>query len=581
MTAFVALSGPQNSDRSARIADNVQAYLNASNGRWRTLLADPGRLIAVAKDGRVKMGMTEGCSIFVIGDIFPRTGQNLERLISEATGFGMFCAKLAADFWGSYTAIQLAPDGISVFRDPIGMRDVISWAQTSVRVVASDPMPWLPLSAPNDLAIDWQRIGELLRSSSTVAEAPPLVGVETVAPGVMTEYRGAIRETHRLWLPRQFYLGSGAKTTSAELNRTVRECINAWNTAYPVSMLEISGGFDSAVVAAVIGNGGHRIEFGINFFADDIAGDERRYARDVAAHTGVTLREMLMPVGRLDDADLEDMPIGVRPGLGSTTLFHDRLSAELATSARVGALFTGNGGDAVFFQHPTAAIAADPSFPRTHFGAYVDLARWSKTSIWTVARHAFLQRAPACKSSDTAMSRLPINARFREPPSSWAGNVDGIPPAKKAQILAIAGDRGAFGPSWRRRSLTVIHPLLSQPLVELAIATDTFHLTQGRRDRALAREAFADDVPISTIQRRGKGSLSSFFGRSLAASVPFLRSYLLDGLLVRHGILDPVRLGAMLDRDFLMRFDCYAKILSALIMEYWVRAWTERLEAMA
>jgi asparagine synthase (glutamine-hydrolysing) len=36
----------------------------------------------------------------------------------------------------------------------------------------------------------------------------------------------------------------------------------------------------------------------------------------------------------------------------------------------------------------------------------------------------------------------------------------------------------------------------------------------------------------------------------------------------------------MLDVDYLMRFDCYAKLRSALVMEHWARVWQSRLAQM-
>ncbi len=128
--------------------------------------------------------------------------------------------------------------------------------------------------------------------------------------------------------------------------------------------------------------------------------------------------------------------------------------------------------------------------------------------------------------------------------------------------------------------MTVVHPLLSQPLIEQVLAIDIFRLTEGRRDRALARRAVARLLPDVVTQRAGKGALTHFFGRSLAASAPFLQAYLLDGELTAHGVLDRTRLEPVLDRDFLMQFDCYGKILSALIMERWAREWKDRLDAI-
>jgi asparagine synthase (glutamine-hydrolysing) len=287
-------------------------------------------------------------------------------------------------------------------------------------------------------------------------------------------------------------------------------------------------------------------------------------------------------VGRLGEEDLEDLPIGARPGLSSASLFHDRLLTGIAKNHGATALFTGHGGDSVFFQHPTALVAGDPSFPRRDIAAYAALAKWSRQSVWTVAAHAFHLPPPrgANKPPDEALAALPIAHDVQAAEPQWAGELAHLPPAKRLQIVAIATDRSVIGPSWRSRALTVVHPLLSQPLIEWSIAADAYQLTQGRRDRALAREAFGAMLPACVTERRGKGVLAKYFGRCLCASVPFLRTFLLDGLLVRHGVLDQTRLEPMLDEDFLMRFDCYAKLRSVILAEHWARVWQDRMAAM-
>lgn len=582
MTPFLILSWPLDGGSSEATARSLRANLVALYPSWTLLLDEPGRLIAIKRGGRVISGRCGGHPSFLIGDVFSSGLRSIDRIFAETIDFAELCRKLSNDFWGAYLAVQTRePGNVSVFRDPIGMRDGVRWSRSGLHLISSDILPWLSLSAPDELAIDWRRISELLFASSTVAEATPLLGVETLEPGALLTLGDGEALARRLWVPRRHYDDRTQPAGADELRQITTRCVDAWLTAYPRPLLELSGGFDSAVIAAAATQAGQEIGCGVNVFADDSAGDERRYARDIAHLHALALHEIFMPVGEFALADLEDMPIGVRPGLGSTSLAHDRLLANFAEARGADTLITGHGGDAVFFQHPTPMIAADPSFPRTAYQAYADLARWSKTSIWTVARHAFrIGPGGGAAFSDGAMTLRPLASVAREPRSTWAGDLEGLPPAKVLQIDAIAGDRSAFGPSWRSQSLTVVHPLLSQPLVELMIGTDVFHLTEGQRDRALARHAFRKFLPASIAERRGKGALNSYFGRLLAASASFLRSYLLDGQLVRNGVLDRERLDAMLDRDILMQIDYYGELLAALIVEQWARAWVDRLDVI-
>jgi asparagine synthase (glutamine-hydrolysing) len=582
MTPFLILSWPLDGGSSEASARHLRAELLARQASWALLLDEPGRLIAIKAGGRVISGRCAGHPSFLIGDVFSRNPRSADKVFAETIGFCELCRKLSDHFWGAYLAVQMRePGSISVFRDPIGMRDAVHWSRSGLHVISSDILPWLTLSAPGELAIDWDRVDEFLLDSSTAAEGTPLLGVETLDPGELLTFGDGETPARRLWTPRRYFEDNNAPASAHELRQVVTHCVDTWLEAYPGPVIEISGGFDSAVIAAAATHAGHKIGLGVNVFADDAAGDERCYARSIAHLCAIPLHEIYMPVGELKLADLQDMPIGVRPGLGSTSLAHDRLLAKFADAKGADTLITGHGGDAVFFQHPTPMIAADRVFPRWALQPYVDLARWSNTSIWTVARHAFrIGSGSSAAFPDGTMTPLPVISAARDPRSRWAGDLQDLPPAKALHIDAIAGDRSAFGPSWRSQSLTVLHPLLSQPLVELMIGTDTFHLTRGQRDRALARHAFRNFLPASIVERRGKGALNSYFGRLLAASASFLRSYLLDGQLVGHGILDRTRLDAMLNRDALMQTDCYGGLLSALIIEQWTRTWADRLEVI-
>lgn len=580
MTPYLVLSWREDDAGASARALRLRALVNTLRPHWRLVIDQPGGMVAVGGGARAITMNSRHDPIVIIGDVFPRarSSPGIECLRETRTPFAELCMHLVDQYWGAYLAVQVGSDSrVAVFRDPIGMRDGISWTDAGLHVFASEVMPWLTVSPPRRLAIDWRRVAELLHDSSTVSEATPLSGIETIPAGCLVDIHEGRASVQRLWIPRAFYRRDEANGSDARGLRDITiRCVSAWTESYPNSIVEMSGGFDSSAVAAastIVGNG---IPRGINFFTDHLSGDERGYARDVSARCRIPVDEVFMPVGRIGEEDFDGVPVGARPGLSSATLFHDRPLARIAAAHGARALFTGHGGDSVFFQHPTAMIAADPSFPRSNLEAYTALAKWSRESAWAVASYAFgVPLARSRRRAEEALVALPL-VREEHADSAWAGDLHDLPPAKRVQITAIATDRSTIGPSCRSEALTIVHPLLSQPLVEWAIATDTYVLTEGRRDRALARTAFAPMLPASVIDRMGKGVLAQYFGRCLCASVPFLRAYLLDGLLVQNKVLDAPRLEPMLDRDYLMRFDYYVKLRSAIVMEHWARGWQAR-----
>ena len=105
----------------------------------------------------------------------------------------------------------------------------------------------------------------------------------------------------------------------------------------------------------------------------------------------------------------------------------------------------------------------------------------------------------------------------------------------------------------------------------LAIPAD--QLTLGGRDRGLARAVFAGRLPPQIAERRGKGELTGYYGRGVAASLSWSRPYLLDGRLAGEGLIDRPQFEALLTPEHqIWRGDAYL-ILTALTVEAWVRRW--------
>ena len=102
-------------------------------------------------------------------------------------------------------------------------------------------------------------------------------------------------------------------------------------------------------------------------------------------------------------------------------------------------------------------------------------------------------------------------------------------------------------------------------------------LTLGRRDRALARHAFADRLPAPLVVRRTKGEMTAFYGHLIADSLDLLRPWLLDGRLAAMGLIDAARADAALSRPALAWRGGYVDIMTTAAIEGCVRTWERRL----
>jgi asparagine synthase (glutamine-hydrolysing) len=127
-----------------------------------------------------------------------------------------------------------------------------------------------------------------------------------------------------------------------------------------------------------------------------------------------------------------------------------------------------------------------------------------------------------------------------------------------------------------------LSPLLSQPLVELCLRIPTYvHCSDGW-DRRVERLAFADDIPQEIATRRSKGGQASFSNEVLAHNRSFVKELLLDGELVRNGIVVRPRLEQALRGKSAALANGAARFSKLFNIEIWFRTrQAQRLSAAA
>jgi asparagine synthase (glutamine-hydrolysing) len=122
-----------------------------------------------------------------------------------------------------------------------------------------------------------------------------------------------------------------------------------------------------------------------------------------------------------------------------------------------------------------------------------------------------------------------------------------------------------------------IYPLMSQPVLELCLQLPTYVLIQGGQDRALARRAFAEDLPRQVARRTTKGGSTTIAKTLYEKNLPFIRELLLDGELVRAGYLDRKKLELNLRPGHAILGHAFGEILiEHLSTEAWLRSWSDK-----
>jgi asparagine synthase (glutamine-hydrolysing) len=317
--------------------------------------------------------------------------------------------------------------------------------------------------------------------------------------------------------------------------------------------------------------------------------DERQYAQLMARHVNADLVECLLNPADVRLERVATVRRSARPWFYMYELEHGELEAGLAQRQGANGLFSGAGGDGIFFQTRAELAVADYLFDhgpgRGLLHTAVDAAQMSRKSIWPLLFKAAKARlfpgrwnavTESGRPNRTIVSEEVLKAglhdRHFEHPWFTRRATQGVPPGVLWHVASVSVPPAYYSSFGAEASPERTLPLLSQPLVELCLRTPSYLLIRSGRDRALARRAFAAELPEQTIRRTAKGRIDRHLRNILDANLPFVREFLLDGILVGKGLLNGRNLDLYLTREHSPADFQYSEILQEhLCIEAWLR----------
>jgi asparagine synthase (glutamine-hydrolysing) len=262
---------------------------------------------------------------------------------------------------------------------------------------------------------------------------------------------------------------------------------------------------------------------------------------------------------------------------------------ELLGNQAADVLWTGEGGDHLFFVMRSELGAAD--YIRRHGigrglrAVVIDASRLAREPYWATFRKAISlarQRTPWMPDGYLNRKTYFVNPHaLQDRPEDysshpWATDMEDIPKGKQFQILLLSELLNRHRPVPGLNHGDEHHPLLSQPLMKLCLQIPVYRLLEGGRPRGLARSAFKSYVPTEIFNRESKGQTSTFLTGILRRSSGFLRDLLLDGVLVREGILDRKSLEPHLLHGQPLRNEQLFPLFASIAAEVWVQSWSNR-----
>lgn len=572
--------------------------------RWEQAWSGDGLAIhhSGEQKGRMQTYRLKGGRGAVLGRLFRSDytsvvddpGEYESRRILETGG-----QRLIDDYWGRYVAfLDDAPSRTRyVLRDPSGAFPCFYTRWRGVTIYFSDmqdaaAFEFLPFT------VNWDYVRANIALPFFQKNITGLAEVSEVLPAEHVEIKPGWECRKNVWNPAEIAQRNvvyDAVVAEMRLRETIMATIGALAGCFDRVLINL-GGLDSSIALACIVSRVNNPETTcITNFTRSLRGDERFYTRQVAGHFNVPLVEFELDARMIDlrtcrRMNKEASPHGVFDCIALTG--HE---FELARETSAQALFTGAGGDNVFFQAPRFLGALDyirshPFVAKETFLIAFEAARYGRTSIWKTLKEMARERVSREPCYEYVHNTL-FGAR-RMPlvdPKLWSeGSYKSflhpqlIPDhdflkGKYHHLMGCALFPNRCYDQWDcDYTAGRVHPFFSQPIIELCLQIPTWILTYGGIDRGLARRAFREHLPHDVIMRVSKSTPQTFYDEICRCNRSFLREALLDGRLVTEDILRRDKLEAALGDDDVKLQLRSNDLLGFAATEVWAEEWPAR-----
>lgn len=550
---------------------------------------DIGPRISLATDPPNGFIPLPGDRGFVVGTLHHRHGPSdpVVRLSDEELNkiWNSKGQHLIERYWGHYVAVIHAEDALYVLRDPSGMLPCYFVASRGVVTLGSEPTA-LARSGNLRAGIDITGLARALLHAGLPEQNTALFGVQELLPGMCLHIEESKLSTSVRWNPWDFVPEEAVETVEEQaerLRRVTRLCVNGWANQFERPLLSISGGLDSSIVGACLSEAGREFSC-ITLLTDDSLGNEQTFSRTFAQHAG---RRLFEERYALEDINLDRSSVGhmARPFGRMDANAYDAVVVRVARQSGAGAIFTGNGGDNVFYMSRSARPLADrylaEGVSSGLFGTVRDIQKLTGASVAQVIGHGFRAWRKASKPylwrAETeflsrALTESAELSMFHHP---WFDLPrKRYPPGKAAHIAMLVRMHYSLSAYSSRGGVPVVHPLASQPILECCVQIPSWQQCDQGIDRSVARRAFARALPPALISRKVKGSPQGFSFQIFANFRDQMCDRLMDGFLLRNGILDRSSIEMAFANGDRLNENQITRLLMLVDAEAWVRNWT-------
>lgn len=500
--------------------------------------------------------------------------------------------ELARQRWGSF-ALAIVVDegrGLILGRDALGLSRCYFASDNGAFAFASrlDVLVDILGKRPS---LDWRYLASCIVHGPLPVRRCPLEGVRQVPPGTLVRLDASGVHELAYWNPFKVAAEIGDVPSGEEVRQTLKACVAAWVRGSTNAVVSLSGGLDSSSIAWALQD--HPAAVAIHLDVGTIASaDEYEYARLVAERYKLRLHH-IKGAGALPLSPVETSP--ERWDEPSSQLLHQRYDEIQSAIGGPGAVHvSGSGGDQVFNARVDAPLQLHDELLTCGIGFAIRSAlTYSRREglplvslFWSLITSEALRLV-----SPTALARrvpftMPAPGWLTEPhrcgpdcPSSLVAELAAvcahIPSGKARHATEIAFAQGIVGPEPRHPGgPPPAYPMLSVPLVEMALRTPMHALIGAERDRILLRDAMAPVLPDQVVMRQDKGEYAGMYQLGLRRNFNMAKELIVDGYASSAGIIDASGAVDDLSASALGASHQFWPLVSLLAVETWCRAWS-------
>lgn len=570
MYRYVAIIGESGAEDLKKSLFSKLQRLRSINDTWRVIYQSDSLIVVdnSGEEGATRRHYLSNGQGIIIGHLFYPKPNGSKNCVSRSVGtiipdddseniLKTNGTWLIEEFWGSYTAIFKERHGeVTVVRSPFGQPSCYYCQVDGENIIFSDPA-CLEMIDKRNINIDWENAIYYLKYPYTLNNTTAIEGVCKLQPGQsVTLYRGK-KEIKTVWDPTKFYdnmINDDINHIKSVMKNIFFSCFGAWSSTFHKSLLQLSGGLDSSLVAGGMAALPNKPDIiCLTAYHHSLSSDdERDYARITAKRANYPLLEEKILSTDINTEIYNNLymrpdPVLINPG----NQFWARV-IEIANQHEVDSIMTGDGGDGLFGALKNNAAALDYAYDNgitadilkvtMRSARLADISIWH--SLWQVTYLLMTRNVGKFQIGKGQVMSWGISSHVAKYlgeldfPLPWSKTAQSIPPGKFGQISDITGVSEYYSFSPDLPFIEIIQPLLSQPLAEFCLRIP-YHLHQvDGRERGLARQVFSDILADEVRLRRFKSGGGAVPNDALGQKREFFIKFLLDGVLADRGFID-------------------------------------------